>query len=150
MISDDTLQELYCVLDALDECLEESIEELLKNFATLFVPDTGKRNALHLMNFSQTSPSIIQYQFSNFPRLDLGNDEDAKASLEQDVEELIRMTVKAIEEKHNKNKLTHETLDPIEEQQNKIKSRRDFLDDLEQKLLERSQGSFGLGLYREN
>jgi hypothetical protein len=49
------------------------------------------------------------------------------------VEELIRMIVKAIEEKHNKNKPTHETLDPIQEQQNKIKSSCDFLDDLEQK-----------------
>jgi hypothetical protein len=43
MVGGDRLEDLYCILDALDECLEESIEELLKHFASLFVQDKSKR-----------------------------------------------------------------------------------------------------------
>jgi hypothetical protein len=99
MIGNDTLEEIYCVLDALDECFEESIEELLKHFATLSVQDKSKRNNFHLIIFSRTSPSINESQLSNFPRLDLDNDEDAKTSLQQDLEKPIRMAVNGIEKR---------------------------------------------------
>ncbi|KAI6754076.1 hypothetical protein HG530_013252, partial [Fusarium avenaceum] len=72
-------EKVYCVLDALDECDEESLSTLLFKIKTLFDPsrDNEARKCLRLIIASREHPLSLTQNLSAFPRIsldDLGHD----------------------------------------------------------------------------
>ncbi|KAJ4258829.1 hypothetical protein NW762_007916 [Fusarium torreyae] len=68
-------EEVCCVLDALDECDEESLSSLLSKLQTFFRPHlgSGARPALKLIITSREQPQCLPNNLSSFPRIVLDN-----------------------------------------------------------------------------
>ncbi|KAF4981704.1 hypothetical protein FZEAL_2506 [Fusarium zealandicum] len=66
----------YCVLDALDECDEESLTSLLKKLKSLFDPKVSVRHSLKLLILSRKHPVCLQSTLSTFPQLHLDGAQD--------------------------------------------------------------------------
>ena len=92
MICDPILGTTYCVLDALDECDENSSELLLRKFNGLFPAKTGESVACHLelIIVSRDLDSAPEF-LSNFPRIDL--DLDADIQVHDDIRQFIEEKV---------------------------------------------------------
>ncbi|KAM0354394.1 hypothetical protein ACHAPU_001438 [Fusarium lateritium] len=64
---------IYCVLDALDECDDDSLSSILFKIQALFNPSQGNdaRNSLKLIVASREQPMALPQALSKFPRITL-------------------------------------------------------------------------------
>jgi hypothetical protein len=99
MIGDPSLKDVYCVIDGLDECHESSIGAFLKNIAALHGTHSDQ-NHLRTIILSRPIPEVIEENLSNFPKVDLDNNEEVRTNIEHDVDKLVEKAMMAIEEKH--------------------------------------------------
>ncbi|KAL2812481.1 hypothetical protein BJX63DRAFT_242411 [Aspergillus granulosus] len=81
------LDEVWCVIDALDECDEESLKLLLENFKIELAELAASHTRLKLVLLSRPQPAYIESKLASFPRLDLDHDSNHKGR--EDVERYI-------------------------------------------------------------
>lgn len=81
MIDESNFRSVYCVIDALDECDDESQRKLLVKLQTLFKNENGLSRKLKLAVLSREHPTRLQEYLSLFPRIRI---DDARAS-ERDI-----------------------------------------------------------------
>lgn len=87
-------EKVYCVLDALDECDEESLSTLLFKIKTLFDPsrDNEERKCLRLVIASREHPLSLTQNLSAFPRISLDDlDHDIQLYIAEKVDHLARV-----------------------------------------------------------
>ncbi|KAF8545004.1 ankyrin repeat-containing domain protein [Trichophaea hybrida] len=87
---------VYCVLDGLDECQEESLGSLLKKLTNLFSHSTPPKNHLNLIVVSREVPQCIPNALSSFPRIRLDPDSDAEVS--HDLRLFINQSVQTLDD----------------------------------------------------
>ncbi|KAI9651903.1 MAG: hypothetical protein M1829_002114 [Trizodia sp. TS-e1964] len=101
MTCDPILENIYCVMDGLDECDEASIQVLLNKFATLFSA-AGNRSStcqLKMIVLSRDLPEFVPDILSSFPRIHL--DSDAKTEVNVDINQFITVKVDELAAKRN-------------------------------------------------
>ncbi|KAG5657042.1 hypothetical protein KAF25_011211 [Fusarium avenaceum] len=87
-------EKVYCVLDALDECDEESLSTLLFKIKTLFDPsrDNEERKCLRLIIASREHPLSLTQNLSAFSRISLDDlDHDIQLYIAEKVDHLTRL-----------------------------------------------------------
>ncbi|CAN9468043.1 unnamed protein product [Alternaria alternata] len=96
MTCDPTLGTIYCVLDGLDECHEESSKALLNKFRRYFRPavDGASTRKLNLFVACRGYPKVMAELLSRFPRLHL--DSQAKDEVNEDVNRFIEAKVNSL------------------------------------------------------
>ena len=80
MVQDPDLKTVYCVLDGLDECDEDSLEWFLLKLKSLFLTDSGPNTVCHLRMIiaSRDLPGFLTEVLQSFPRITLDRDADAE------------------------------------------------------------------------
>ena len=80
MLQDPDLKIVYCVLDGLNECDEDSLEILLSKLKSLFFTESGPDMVCHLkmIIISRDLPGFLPEVFPSFARITLDLDADAK------------------------------------------------------------------------
>ena len=99
MLQDPGLETVYCVLDGLDECEEDSSKMFLSKLPSLFVAEQGSNTVCHLkmIILSRAYPGFLPEAFSTFPciALDLDADveinHDIKLFMEDRINELSKL-----------------------------------------------------------
>ncbi|KAM0244425.1 hypothetical protein ACHAP5_006227 [Fusarium lateritium] len=86
-------EKIYCVLDALDECDEESLSSLLFKIKTLFDPsqNDNARDSFKLIIASREQPLPLPQTLSEFPKITLGDlDHDIELYITEKVNHFAR------------------------------------------------------------
>ena len=98
MVQDPDLQTVYCVLDGLDECDEDSLKLLLCKLKSLFLTELGPNTVYHLKmilisrDLSRLFPEIV----SGFPCITLDMNGDAK--INNDIDRFIEVKINELSE----------------------------------------------------
>jgi hypothetical protein len=92
MIRDERLESVTCILDGLDECIEDSLVPLWIKIRSLYYPDSPAlakkpKVRLGIIVTSRNYPESFEDYLHNFPRLKLGPDFDAE--IRTDIEKYI-------------------------------------------------------------
>ncbi|RDL30694.1 uncharacterized protein BP5553_10039 [Venustampulla echinocandica] len=92
MVRDPVIGTMYCVLDGLDECDEDSLEVLLNKLKGLLSTESSESSACHLnlIIVSRDIPDFIPEILSSFPRIQLDTEVngDIRLFIEAKVDEL--------------------------------------------------------------
>ena len=96
MLHDHALDRIYCVLDGLDECEEDSVFMILDKFKELFMTNPQGSRTFHfnLIITSRDVPDVIPQLLSGFPRIRL--DPDAETEVNEDIDRFIKVKVKEL------------------------------------------------------
>ena len=89
MVQDPVLETVYCVLDGLDECEEDSLKNFLSKLESLFLAELGSDTVCHLkmILLSRNYPVFLPEVLSTFPCITL--DLDAGAEINHDIHRFI-------------------------------------------------------------
>ncbi|KAK4163097.1 hypothetical protein QBC43DRAFT_240047 [Cladorrhinum sp. PSN259] len=84
-------QNVYCVIDALDECEESSLRQLLSKVKSLFHQSTvhEQQHRMKLVLLSRRSPDILPHHLSNFPHIDLDQSQDSQSAVMQYISAMV-------------------------------------------------------------
>lgn len=97
MIRDPKIGTIYCIIDALDECSQPSLENLVGQLKDLFTTDANAsvKCKLKLIVVSRERPDILPTQLSSFTRISLGPKAagDVSHALQGDIERFIKSKV---------------------------------------------------------
>ena len=93
MLQEPVLGPIYCILDGLDECDEDSLEVILKRIKTVFAARSNDIPAFHLNMIitSRDLPEFISEILVGVPRINL--DTDANEELNNDIHRFIELKV---------------------------------------------------------
>ena len=93
MLGDPVLGTVYCILDGLDECDEDSLVVLLKKFRAFFSMEFSGSSACHLnlIIVSRDHPDFIPEMLSNFSRIRL--DPDVDKEVNNDIHRFIEVKI---------------------------------------------------------
>ena len=98
MIRDPIHRLIYCVIDALDECVEDLLKLLLSNLKEIFRAGPGRTDHhLKLILVSREHPTVITNELSSFLRVRL--DGDADKEINKDILTFIDIKIKELEER---------------------------------------------------
>jgi len=98
MIRDPIHSLIYCVIDGLDECMEDSLKLLLSNLKEIFQAGPGRTDHhLKIILVSREHPTVITNELSSFLRVRL--DGDADKEINYDILTFIDIKIKELEER---------------------------------------------------
>jgi hypothetical protein len=99
IVCDTTVGTIYCVLDGLDECEEDSLGEMLERLRSLYDPedDEDVPKALKMILVSREKhPECLAREHSTFPHLNLDLDPDSNGQISIDLQLFISHRVEKL------------------------------------------------------
>lgn len=108
-----TGQQVFCVVDGLDECRESSLRPLLKKLSDFFsqTEETSSGRRLKFLVLSRDWPPFIERQLYRFPRINL--DTDSEFNVKSDVEIYISAKVDELAMEPERIRLTDTALERV-------------------------------------